>query len=118
MRLTKIVVMLPISDIKRSMEFYQSVLGFEVQSHHDEWGWAFLVRDGCGLMLDRSINSGKGRDAIAYLYTDDVDEYYRQVKKTGHEVEPPAVTFYKMREFRLTDPDGNELWIGNYAEEK
>ena len=39
-------------------------------------------------------------------------EYHRQVRKNGVTVPELDVTFYGMTEFRINDPDGNRLWIG------
>jgi hypothetical protein len=39
-------------------------------------------------------------------------EYHRQLRSSGLNVPDLQVTFYGMTEFRLDDPDGNWLWIG------
>jgi uncharacterized glyoxalase superfamily protein PhnB len=93
------------------------MLGFEVEKRNDEWGWAMLRFDDCRLMIDQSINSHqvKPRDAIFYLYPDDVAEYHSQVRKNGLEVPDLATTFYGLTEFRIDDPDGNRWWIGQPA---
>ncbi len=39
-------------------------------------------------------------------------EYHRQVRSTGLTIPDLDVTFYGLTEFRLDDPDGNRLWIG------
>jgi hypothetical protein len=41
-----------------------------------------------------------------------VVEYDRQVRMNGLDVPDLDETFYGMTEFRLDDPDGNRLWIG------
>lgn len=115
MKLDKIVTMLPVADVGPSVEFYVNVLGFEVRREHAGWGWALLARDGCELMLDQSIKSAAAKSgAVTYLYTDDVEEYWRQVRERGCAAEAPEMTFYGMKEFRLVDPDGNQVWIGQY----
>lgn len=65
-------------------------------------------------MLDESIHgpAGAPREAVLYLYPSDVVEYHRQIQARGVAVPELNVTFYGMREFRLEDPDGNRLWIG------
>jgi uncharacterized glyoxalase superfamily protein PhnB len=70
--------------------------------------------DDCRLMVDQSINAhpGKFRDSILYLYPDDVVGYHKQVRDKGLAVPELAVTFYGLTEFRINDPDGNRLWIG------
>jgi len=67
------------------------------------------------LMLDQSISANanaKLSGSVLYLYPDDVVEYHTQVRKNGVAVPELDVTFYGMTEFRINDPDGNRLWIG------
>jgi uncharacterized glyoxalase superfamily protein PhnB len=68
----------------------------------------------CRLMVDQSINAHPAapRDTILYLYPDDIVEYHRQVRRNGLAVPELTVTFYGLTEFRIADPDGNRLWIG------
>ena len=74
-----------------------------------------LLRFGeCRLMVDQSINAhpAGSRDPIVYLYPDDIVAYHRRVRGNGLEVPELDVTFYGLTEFRIDDPDGNRLWIG------
>jgi uncharacterized glyoxalase superfamily protein PhnB len=118
MKMTRLIPMLPAKSMPASVDFYCRMLGFEVEERNDEWGWAMLRCDECRLMVDQSINAhpGKFRDSILYLYPHDVVEYHRQVRKNGLAVPELAVTFYGLTEFRISDPDGNRLWIGQRRE--
>src|SRR5580765_116423 len=113
MKMTRLVPMLPVRSVAASIEFYRK-LGFSVERRNDGWGWAMLAFGDCRLMLDQSINvhPPASRQSIVYLYPDDVAEYHRQVRTSGLAVPDLDVTFYGMTEFRLCDPDGNQLWIG------
>ena len=106
--------MLPVRNMPASVDFYCAMLGFEVEDRNDDWGWAMLRFDECRLMVDQSINSHppQPRDSILYLYPDDIVEYHDQVRKNGLAVPELTVTFYGLTEFRIDDPDGNRLWIG------
>ena len=90
------------------------MLGFEVENRNDDWGWAMLRFDECRLMVDQSINAHQAqpRNSVLYLYPEDVVQYYRQVRKNGLAVPELTVTFYGLTEFRISDPDGDRLWIG------
>ena len=105
--------MLPVKSIAASIEFYKK-LGFDVEKRMDHWAWAMLRFDDCRLMLDQSINSHPDapRQSVLYLYPDDIAAYHRQVRATGLDIPDLETTFYGMSEFRLDDPDGNRLWIG------
>ena len=113
MRMNRLIPMLPVSSMPASVEFYQK-LGFSVEQRNDDWGWAMLRFDECRLMVDQSINLHRGapRQSIVYLYPENVVTYHEQVRRNGLMIPDLDVTFYGMTEFRLDDPDGNRLWIG------
>ena len=113
MRMIRLIPMLPVKSMRASIEFYQK-LGFTVEQRNDHWGWAMLRLDECRLMLDQSINThvDAPRQSVLYLYPEDITEYHRQVQENGLTISDLSVTFYDMTEFRLDDPDGNRLWIG------
>jgi catechol 2,3-dioxygenase-like lactoylglutathione lyase family enzyme len=113
MKMNRLIPMLPVKHIPTSIEFYQK-LGFSVEQRNDDWGWAMLSFDECRLMVDQSINLHREapRQSVLYLYPENIGEYHRQVRKCGLDVPDLDETFYGMTEFRLDDPDGNRLWIG------
>ncbi len=105
--------MLPVSRMPVSVEFYEK-LGFKTEKRNDGWRWAMLSSGECRLMLDESINvyPGSPRTSVLYLYPDDIAAFHEQVLNNGLVVPDLEVTFYGMTEFRIDDPDGNRLWIG------
>ena len=109
----RLIPMLPVKSMPASVEFYQK-LGFSVEQRNDNWAWAMLCFDECRLMVDQSIDLHRGlpRQAVLYLYPENIVEYHQQVRGNGLAVPDFDVTFYGMTEFRLDDPDGNRLWIG------
>jgi len=113
MRLDALVPMLPVRSVAVSVEFYQK-LGFSVERRNDSWGWARLQLGECRLMVDQSLNAQPDapRQTIIYLYPDDVVQYHAQIRRNGVAAPDLQVTFYGMKEFRIEDPDGNSLWIG------
>jgi catechol 2,3-dioxygenase-like lactoylglutathione lyase family enzyme len=113
MKINRLVPMLPAKSIPASVAFYQK-LGFHVERREDAWGWAMLRFDECRVMLDQSINRHPDapRQSVLYLYPESVAEYHAAARAAGLAVPDLDVTFYGMREFRIDDPDGNRLWIG------
>jgi catechol 2,3-dioxygenase-like lactoylglutathione lyase family enzyme len=113
MKMSRLIPMLPVKSMARSVEFYQK-LGFSVERREDRWGWAMLRFDECRVMVDQSINRQPDapRLSVVYLYPDDVVEYHAQMRASGVAVPDLDVTFYGMTEFCIDDPDGNRLWIG------
>jgi len=113
MKMNRLIPMLPVRSMPASVAFYQK-LGFGVENRRDEWGWAMLRFDECRLMVDQSIRRHPASPAtsVVYLYPENVVEYHRQVRAQGVVVPDLDRTFYGMTEFRMEDPDGNRLWIG------
>ena len=111
--MNRLVPMLPVRSIPASVAFYQK-LGFSVEKSNEGWHWARLRNGECHLMIDQSINAHpeSPRDSIVYLYPADIAEYHKQVRSNGLDVPDLDTTFYGMTEFRIDDPDGNRLWIG------
>ena len=116
MKMTGLIPMLPVSSMPASVEFYRK-LGFSVEQRNDDWRWAMLCFGECRLMVDESINVHRGlpRTSVLYLYPDDVMVYQQHLRENGLEVPDLDVSFYDMTEFRMEDPDGNRLWIGQGA---
>lgn len=113
MRLERLVPMQPVRRLADAVAFYAR-LGFTVEERNDDWGWARLACGDCRIMLDQSINPHPGlpRAAVLYLYPDDIVAYHRAVRERGLDLPDLDTTFYGMTEFRIDDPDGNRLWIG------
>ena len=116
MKLNRVIPMLPVRSMPASVAFYQK-LGFTIEQRDDSWRWAMLGFGDCHLMLDESINvhPGSPSSAVLYFYPDAIAEYHEQVRRNGLVVPDLDVTFYGMTEFRIEDPDGNRLWIGQKA---
>ena len=111
--MNRLIPMLPVSSVSASIEFYRK-LGFGVEKKNDAWGWAMLSFGECRLMVDQSINlqHEAPRQSVIYLYPEDILEYHKQVRRNGVPAPDLEVTFYGLTEFRIDDPDGNRLWIG------
>ncbi len=113
MKMNQLIPMLPVKSMPASVESYKK-LEFIVERRMDDWGWAMLRFDEVRLMVDQSINVHPAgpRPTVLYLYPENIAEYHQQVRKNGLDVPGLDVTFYGHTEFRLEDPDGNRLWIG------
>src|SRR5882724_3414345 len=116
MKMNRLTPMLPVSSMPASVEFYEK-LGFSIEQRNDEWRWAMLCSGDCRLMVDESINLHPGipRTSVLYLYPDDISGFHQQVRKNGLVVPNLEVTSYGITDFRIEDPDGNRLWIGQHT---
>ena len=113
MKMTSIIPMLPVKSMPASVVWYGK-LGFSVLDRNDEWRWAMLACGDCRLMVDQSINTDPKatRMSVLYLYPDDIVAYHAMLRANGVEIPDLETSFYDMIECRITDPDGNRLWIG------
>ena len=113
MKMNRLIPMLPVRSIAASIEFYRK-LGFSVETRRDDWGWAMLCFGECRLMVDQSINLHRARPANPFSISIRRASWSitGRCEAPGWTIPDLDVTFYGLTEFRLDDPDGNRLWIG------
>ncbi len=118
----KIVPVIKVTDLSRSVRFYTEILDFERRWPGDDAremanGVVDLVRDGAELQLSRHAGDGVF-GSVNRVFVDDVDERYRTFRERGLDTtarpESPVHTSpvdqtWGLREFSLGDPDGNGL---------
>ena len=123
----RIAPVLMVSDVQASAAYYRDKLGFNYDRF---WGepptFVMLRRDGLMIMLaehshgdgpgDTNPNgrvSGHEDQWDAYIWVDDVDVLYEEVKAAGATIFSELCnTFYDLREFQISDPDGYQIGFG------
>lgn len=107
--LPEVVAVLPVTDLLRSVAWYQAV-GFEALWVYEDDGYAILRLGGSELHLAHNPDMGPLSFSGCYLRVDDADEVHRRWAAAGaHIVHPPVDQPYRIREFAADDPDHN-LW--------
>lgn len=108
---------LPVIDMAASVAFYRSA-GFDVREYEEGGGYSFVTYDDESVFdLDRAevpltpATNGAG----CYLIVPDVDGWHNRLQKDGHVLTPLEDQPWGMREFTLTDPNGNHIRIGQSA---
>jgi predicted enzyme related to lactoylglutathione lyase len=110
-----------VADVARSIEFYRQ-LGFETRNtlmEVDQIVWAWMQNGKAHLMLTRSDRptNPSAQDVLFYLYVANVAAYRDEVAARGIKVSPLSYPFYTPAgEFRVDDPDGYCLLIGQSDE--
>jgi catechol 2,3-dioxygenase-like lactoylglutathione lyase family enzyme len=118
----KIVPVIKSGDLDRSVRFYTEVLDFErkwpgYEDREKANGVAHLIKDGAELLLSRHAGDGVF-GSVNRVFVDDVDERYATFRARGLDTtlrpESPIHTApvdqtWGLREFAVTDPDGNSL---------
>ena len=113
MDIHRITAMVPITDLAQAMKFYSQGLGLQVVFRNDEWDHACLEGEyGCQVMIDRSIRTKSNASTVVYYYTSNLEAARERLIAAGYKPDSIGETFYGMTEFRVGDPDGNEVWIG------
>lgn len=114
--------MIKSSNLEKSVEFYTEILGFERKWPIDEVretinGVAHLVKNGAEVQISRHAGDGVF-GSLNRVFVDDVDEHYLTFRQRGLDTtnrpESPIHTApvnqtWGLREFAVTDPDGNGL---------
>jgi catechol 2,3-dioxygenase-like lactoylglutathione lyase family enzyme len=108
---------LPVSDIAASVAFYRTA-GFEVREY-EGGGFGFVSYDDESVFdLDQAevTLTPETNGAGCYLIVPDVDGWHRRLAESRLAVTALEDQPWGMREFTLTDPDGNHIRIGHSTE--
>lgn len=117
-------VMLYVSDLKRTAEFFRDTLGFGFEGYwddasqtvHEDWqavdkpGYASVTigDDEVGLHPDPDFEPGRTRIKLS-VTVEDVDALYERVRSQGVEATEPQDYPWGARMFTVTAPDGHAL---------
>lgn len=109
-----------VDDAARSVAFYEK-LGFEVVSSFQadrHSAWTLLRAGAAELMLESAVEvvDTEAQGIFLYLYTPDVSALYAELERLG--LNPSGLhnpPYMPAGEFRLSDPDGYTLLIGQPA---
>ncbi len=98
---------LPFDDVAAAVEYYREVLGFSINYQQDDLG--VMDRDAISVLLIQRTKQHKGIGSFE-VYTADVDALYRELTAKGAKVDGPPVSHpWGLRDFRVTDPEGNRI---------
>jgi predicted enzyme related to lactoylglutathione lyase len=116
-RFESIMPEMPVRNLSASVEFYTKVLGFRLEHlHGDEY--AVMQREGARIGLKRAeppdIPAGTGR---LYAFVRGSEELFASVEAAigsagGKLIEALAPRPYGLKDFAISDPDGNRLGFG------
>lgn len=103
-----------VDDLPRALDFYQRILGFGLA-----WAWgtppeiAAVCRDKVEITLTQRADAKPVGASQVYLVITGIDAYYASMQRFGVTIVMPIDDrAYGMRDFRIADPSGNELSIG------
>ncbi len=107
----------PVADVAQSAAFYRDKLGFSIEFTWQQPPTYAVLRGGeqVSLHLSQSDQNqqGPGKGVAVYVFVHDPDQLYAQYKLAGAPITTPIGNRdYHMRDFDVTDPDGNVLCFG------
>ncbi len=119
MAVFEVVPVFHVVNLAASLRHYTEVLGFEIRFQYGD-SYAGVQRDKAQVHLSATVPSrhppGNGS---AYFFCDDVDAYFEEVKGKGATIIAELQNYdYGMRDFGMTDPDGNSLSFGQEIKEE
>ncbi len=119
----RIVPVFQVANLEAALKFYSEILGFTEDFRFGNY--AGLKFGAISLHLSEQTSDGRSEykkplgSGIAYLFCDEVDAYYDQIKSKGAPTKYPPQDFpYGMREFMTVDPDGNHVAFGAEIEDE
>lgn len=122
MLFNKMIPELSVSNLSQSLQFYVSILGFNIEYDRIESGFAFISLNGAQIMLEQDNDvwvTGKmeyprGRGINFQIEVDDLDSVYERIKSAGIDLfrdkaekwrRATSIEFGEV-EFLVKDPDG------------
>jgi catechol 2,3-dioxygenase-like lactoylglutathione lyase family enzyme len=100
-----------VRDVDAAVRFYTEALGFTQSFRFGNY--AGLKLGICEIHICTPGDYGVRRGGNAYIFCDEVDEYFRKIVSAGAKpTSEPRNHAYGMRDFVILDPDGNQLSFG------
>jgi catechol 2,3-dioxygenase-like lactoylglutathione lyase family enzyme len=109
---------LPVSDIERSIAYYQEALGLNLAWRTVDGGLAALATGEIEILfLVPWTGEGAPPAQSSYVYVEDPDALCAELQDSGADiVDPVASRPYGMRDFVVRDPDGHRFTLGRGEE--
>ena len=106
-QLRKIMPELPLSNVPAGIAWYRDVLGFSINYQQHDLG--VMDRDSVRLLLVARTERHKGIGSCG-VYIKDADTLYEELLAKGATIPAPPVSQpWGLREFHVTDPEGNRI---------
>jgi uncharacterized glyoxalase superfamily protein PhnB len=121
MKLKELRPMLWTEQLKETIDFYVTTLGFTCGEKNDDWGWASLHKDDVEIMLARpNAHTSFTKPVFTgsfYITTQDVNALWEQLKDKAVIAYPIETIDWEMREFAIYDNNGYMLQFGQNVNE-
>jgi uncharacterized glyoxalase superfamily protein PhnB len=109
---------IPVSNVETAAEYYVKVLGFHFDWGDDKGGIGGISQGERRMFLTNASfceHYGNGGRVVVWLNLEskrEVDELYHRWREAGAKIlAEPEDKPWRLREFRVADPDGNQLRV-------
>ena len=108
-KLSRIAPELPVADLKRSIEYYEQKLGFQVVARMPSGDYAIMERDEIAIHLFTDDDHSSSPVGI-HIFTEDLDLLHAELQERGARVSQGIIRKpWGNRDFRVNDDSGNEI---------
>jgi uncharacterized glyoxalase superfamily protein PhnB len=114
----KAVPEIPVRDVEKAAEYYVNVLGFTFDWGDDKGGIGGISQGDCRMFLtNEAFREGYGTAGAVMIWLNldskhEVDQLYQRWRAAGARIlAQPEDKPWHLREFRVGDPDGNQLRV-------
>jgi catechol 2,3-dioxygenase-like lactoylglutathione lyase family enzyme len=113
-RIDKACPLFAATDPAKAAAWYRDKLGFEIVNLYPDHGYAIVVRDGTEIHFWKCDDRHIAENTSAYFRVADIDGVYETMARAGEggRISPLQTRDWGMREFYVSDPDGNLLRFG------
>jgi uncharacterized glyoxalase superfamily protein PhnB len=116
MQLTRITPVMYVENVRATIDYYTSVLGFDEQNYSADGDWGCVEKHKVQIMLSRPpADVTFGHAAFTgsfYITTDDAEAWWNYLEHRAEIVYPLQKFEYGMLEFALRDCNGYLLQFG------
>ena len=107
-------VELPVSDMDRTKDFYNSVFGWKFEDYGSDYTSFHDGRLGGGFTTERLAPA---QGLLLVIYSVDLQATQTRIRNAGGLIVRQTFSFPGGRRFHFTDPNGNELAVWSDVEE-
>jgi catechol 2,3-dioxygenase-like lactoylglutathione lyase family enzyme len=116
------LLFLEVNSLEESVSFYRDQLGFQLDSQNSEAEppMATMRAGNLRITLAQHLETmlRRGRGIHLFLGVEDVDDYYRQLKQRGIELQPPVDEGWGGRFITVQDPDKYRFFFVTWSTAK
>jgi len=107
----KAIPVLASLDMKRTLDFYENILGFQTQ-HFERFSYGMAVRGVTEIHFWACDEKHIAENTSCYLRVEDIAAVHRELSPKLPSLQAVARTAWGMDELYVIDPDGNLIKFG------